>query len=187
VSQIILVRHAEVKIDNPRIYSNQIKTWIEEYNSAPIELSKVSQELKELVENADILLASKLIRTSETLKIFNKEPDYTFEIFNEAELPYNDLTTFKMPAKIWALLFRIAWLFGYSRNSESYKDTKKRAELAAKKLIDFAKEHENILLVGHGVMNRLIVKALQKRGLELKEKSGSGNLGYTILIETSSY
>ena len=181
MSQIILVRHAEAKIDNPRIYSNQIKTFIDKYNSSPIVATDLSNNLKELVENADILLASKLIRTRETLKIFNKEPDYTFEIFNEAELPYSDLTTFKMPAKIWTIFFRIVWLFGYSNHSKSYKEAKIRAEISAEKLIDFTNQHKNILLVGHGVMNRLIVKALQKRGLEVKEKTGSGNLGYTIL------
>ncbi|SFZ98189.1 hypothetical protein MNB_SV-5-1495 [hydrothermal vent metagenome] len=181
MSQIILVRHAEVKIDNPLIYSSQMKTWIEKYNTTAIDVTEISDELKTLVENADILLTSGLSRTKETLKIFNKEPDYSHIVFNEAELPYSDLTLFKIPANIWTIFFRIAWLLGYSNHSESYKEAKIRAEIAADKLIDFTNQYKNILFVGHGVMNRLIIKALRKRGLVLKEKIGSGNLGYTIM------
>jgi len=181
VSQIVLVRHAKVKIENSLIFSKQLKKWIEKYNNAPIKATEITTRLKILVENAEILLASELLRTSDTLKIFNKKPDYTNKIFNEAELPYSNLAIFKMPAMFWVTLFRIAWLFGYSNNSKSYKEEKKRAEICADKLINFTKQHKNILLVGHGVMNRLIIKALQKRGFIIKEKTGDGNLGYTVM------
>jgi len=186
MSQIILARHAKVKIDNPLIYSSQMQKWIETYNYAPIDETEISHELQVLVENADILLTSKLSRTNETLKVFGKEPNYSHVIFNEAELPYSDLTLFRMPAKFWTVFFRAAWLLGYRSNSESYTEAKIRAGVAVDKLIEFSKQHKTVLLVGHGVMNRLIIKALQKRGVVLKEKTGDGNLSYSVLEATKN-
>lgn len=46
--QIILLRHAMVVIGNPKIYSNQMGEFINEYNGAPIENVEPSSQVKEL-------------------------------------------------------------------------------------------------------------------------------------------
>ena len=83
--------------------------------------------------------------------------------------------------KVWAPILRVAWLFGYKNNSESFAEAKQRAELGADMLIEFAKENKTVLLIGHGIMNRLIAKAFIKRGAVQKEQTGDGNLAYRIL------
>jgi len=180
MSQIILLRHAKVKIDIPFIYSNQMKEFIDAYNQAPIEISTVRDELKSLMDSADIVLSSELSRTKETLKYLGKEAEQSDSTFNEAELPYANGTIVKLPATVWAVLFRIMWVFGYSKHSESYKEAKVCAKLSADKLIAYAKADKNVLLVGHGVMNKLISKELIHSGVTLVKKTGNGNLGYTV-------
>ena len=181
MNQVILLRHAKVIIDNPKIYSKQMGEFIKEYNSVSIENVEPSSRVKELVESADMVVTSKLLRTILTLKLFNKKPDLSSEIFNEAQLPYSNRRFFKLPAKVWVAIFRVVWFFGYRSNSESYRQAKQRAEHGADILIELANNKRTILFVGHGIMNRLIVKALIKRGALLKERTDNNNLGYTIL------
>lgn len=181
MSQIILLRHAKVIIDNPKIYSNQMQEFIDRYNSAPIEDMEVPSQVKKIVDSADIVLTSELLRTRKTAKLFNKEPSLSRKIFNEAQLPYSNRRFFKLPAKVWAPIFRVSWLLGCKSNSESFVDAKQRAELGADMLIELAKENKTVLLIGHGIMNRLIAKALIKRGAVLKGKTGDGNLAYRVL------
>jgi len=180
MSQIILLRHAKVKIDISSIYSNQMKEFIEAYNQAPVEFDDVSDALKSIINSVDIILSSELSRTKETLKYLGKEAQHSDTIFNEAELPYANGKVVKLPATAWAVLFRVMWIFGYSKQSESYKEAKVRAKLSADKLIAYAKADKSVLLVGHGVMNKLISKELMHSGVTLLEKTGNGNLGYIV-------
>ena len=180
MSQITLLRHAKVKVAIPAIYSSQMKEFIEAYNQAPIEFDGVSDELKSIIDSADIILSSELSRTKETLKYLGKEAQHSDTIFNEAELPYANGKVVKLPATAWAVLFRVMWIFGYSKQSESYKEAKVRAKLSADKLIAYAKADKSVLLVGHGVMNKLISKELMHSGVTLLEKTGNSNLGYTV-------
>ncbi len=78
-------------------------------------------------------------------------------------------------------LKNMAWLFGYRSNSESFVEAKQRAELGADMLIELAHDNKDVLLVGHGIMNRLITKALVKRGAVIKEQTGDSNLAYRVL------
>ena len=180
MSQIVLLRHARVKIGIPTIYSSQMKEFIEVYNQAPVEFDDVNDALKSIINSADIVLSSELSRTKETLKYLGKEAQHSDTIFNEAELPYANGKIVKLPATVWAVLFRIMWIFGYSKQSESYKEAKARAKLSADKLIVYAKADKSVLLVGHGVTNKLISKELMYGGVTLVKKTGNGNLGYTV-------
>jgi len=180
MGRIILVRHAKVNIDNPWIHAGEMKTFIERYDHATIEPPQITEEIHALTESADIELSSKLSRSRETLELFGNRVRDCHAVFNEAGLPYADGKSFKLPAKVWTLIFRLAWLLGYSNHSESYKEAKMRAEVAADLLVSLAADHQTVLLVGHGVMNCLIAKSLKKRGFVLREKTGNKNLAYRI-------
>jgi len=112
------------------------------------------------------------------------KPNKIDKVFNEAQLPYANMKNFKLFAKIWAVLFRIAWLFGYSNNSKSYSDTKNSAISASKILIQYENKNKNkkVMLIGHGVMNRLILKVLKRRGYIISKRARSNkNFGYIVL------
>lgn len=80
----------------------------------------------------------------------------------------------------WAVMFRLLWLAGYSKNSESLDEAKKRALIAASRLDEISRKHGAVLLMGHGVMNRLIAKALGKQGWVNTKKIQSTHWGYGI-------
>lgn len=65
---------------------------------------------------------------------------------------------------VWIVLVRVLWVLGFSRNGESLRNAKKRANHAAARLVELAEEHQQILLVGHGFINYFIAKELRKRG-----------------------
>jgi hypothetical protein len=177
MSQIILIRHAKVDIPNLWIYSYEIKEYLELYNNSPISKEPIPKELRKLVESADTLATSELLRAKETLKLFNKAPDFTSSLFNESPLPYANFRLFKLPAKVWIIIYRIAWLFGFSKNTLSIKQERNIAKMAVKELL---LKEKNILLIGHGVKNFLIAKELKKMGYSVIKKSDSKNLGYYI-------
>lgn len=113
--------------------------------------------------------------------MFNKEPNLSSQIFNEAQLPYSDRRFFKLPAEVWAAIFRVVWLVGLRGNSKSLAETKHSTDLGANILIEFATENKTVLLVEHGIINHLIAKALFKKRSSNKRKRGYGNLAYNIL------
>ena len=176
MSKIILLRHAKVLMENETIYASDMKYFIEAYNSAEIRNSKPDR-----LPKADIYLCSGLKRSQDSLALLEYKPELIDNSFNEAELPYADWRGLKIPAKIWAIIFRIAWIFGYSKHSESYKEAKERAKVATDKLLYFANSKKDVMLLGHVVMNRIITKELIHRGYRVVEKTGRGNWGYSVM------
>jgi broad specificity phosphatase PhoE len=173
--KIILLRHAKVEYKNSPIYANQTGEWIEQYNRASIDTTTPQN-----LPNADIYITSEMKRSIDSLALLGKNPRLKNALFNEAMLPYLDKKLFKLPPTIWAVVFRIAWLFVYSKNAISFKDSKLEAKEGAKILADLAKDAD-VMLVGHGVKNRLIAKELQKIGFKETENRGSKNWGFIIL------
>ena len=173
--KIILLRHAKVEYRNSPIYANQMGKWIEQYNSASI-----NTQAPESLPSADIYITSQMKRSIDSLALLGRKVKLKNALFNEAMLPYPNRKLFKLSTTIWALVFRIAWLFGYSKNAVSFKDSKLEAKAGAKILADLAKDAD-VMLVGHGVKNRLIAKELQKLGFKELKNSGSKNWGFIIL------
>jgi len=184
MSQILIMRHAKVRLDNPWITAKQMGEFIEQYNNAPVEVPYVTENLIQLVDNADIFLVSKLARSQETLYYLKKNPTMRSSLFNEAELPFGNGKIVKLPAMLWTIVFRVMWLFGYSKDCESYKEAKLRAKKATDKLLKYAKNNEKVILIGHGIINKLIAKVLISRGVTLVEQTGHTNLGYSIFEVT---
>ena len=79
------------------------------------------------------------------------------------------------------MILRLLLLLGLGKKDTSLKASKVQASKAAQILEDYAKEHESVVLVGHGGMNWLIRKVLMKEGWELEGKGSHGNWGVTVL------
>ena len=69
-----------------------------------------------------------------------------------------------LPVRFWLVIFRIAWFCGYSRNTESSSEAAMRANVAADRLIDMARVHDSVFVVGHGIMTTLIARRLLRAG-----------------------
>ena len=80
---------------------------------------------------------------------------------------------FQLKAWHWVYLSRFLWILGYKGPFESFKEAKIRADIAAVKLIELAQNQDEIVLFGHGFMNRYIRKSLINKGWLLNEKSNA--------------
>ena len=182
MQKIILLRHGEVDIkDYQNISAHQFGKWINEYNYSDIKSDFSSKdEIKNLLNETDILICSNLKRSIQSIEIFDKIPFETNDVFNEAELPFSNWSLIKLNPKVWLIFFRILWLFGYSQNCESYKETKQRAKKATEELIELSKKNKTVILAGHGIMNKLIQKELILQKWNETKKAKSNNWDYGI-------
>jgi broad specificity phosphatase PhoE len=69
---------------------------------------------------------------------------------------------------------------GYSKNSESFNEAKERADDATNELESLANAQNEVLLIGHGIMNKLIAKVLRTRGWSKVRSSGQSYWNYEI-------
>ncbi len=183
MSTITLLRHAKVDMKKyGNISARGFGLWIHEYNTASIKKEVSNKDnIFKILDDADIILCSKLNRSIESVGLFNKSVTYINELFNEVELSFFSWDLIRLRPRVWLIFFRILWFLGYSKNVESYYMAKKRAKLAAKMLIDLSDNSKSIALMGHGVMNRLIIKELLSCNYIKVKNTGTKNWSYRIL------
>ena len=97
-------------------------------------------------------------------------------------MPHFDRSFLTLPAMGWFVLLRIMWLFGFRKNGESFTQAKFRAKQAANKLIALAEKNDKVILVGHGLMNRLIAKQLRLKGWQGPVSPGKKYWEYGVYI-----
>ncbi len=182
--KIILIRHAEVDINkNSFAYAFELKKWLDIYNNAEIKKDFISKhEISNIFDSSDRILCSGLKRSYDSLALYGKIPDEEDELFNEAGLPFANWRWVKLPLSLWAVIFRVMWLFGYKKNGESLQEAKIRAQKGASKLVASCEKGTTVTLLGHGLMNRLIAKELVKRGWSNQGKMGSANWDYGVFV-----
>lgn len=180
--QITLIRHAKVLIENKRkIPASQMKAWVEEYNHAPIDKMLPSKEIISLIKNADIVLASSLSRTNDSLDVIGINPQEKNSLFDELDLPTAEGTFLKLHTKTWLVILRLMMLLGFGKNSLVFKESKNRAKKASEYLVALANTHESVTLIGHGGMNWLMGRVLEKTGwICVEDVKSAKNWGYKI-------
>lgn len=175
--KIAILRHGKPEpIPKDRIPASKFIDWINSYNASSLSESSIPGDAALACANeCNAIVSSNLQRSIDSAKALDSEKHLISDgQFMEAGMPSASWKILKLPPNTWAVIFRLMWLFGYSKNSESYKEAKKRASDAATKLINLAQEHGQLLFVGHGMFNRLLVKELKGRGW-----SGPKSLGST--------
>ncbi len=104
-------------------------------------------------------------------------PQLIEELFCEAELPIIQILLIRLTPHVWSMVFRIFWFMGISHKIESLEDFKLRVSVATERLIQLAKNHNSVLLIGHGIMNRFLGKELISKGWS-GEEAPNGNKYY---------
>ncbi len=185
--QIILVRHG-----NPALikkgWVNRKKTqdFVRAYDSVgvyPLAFSPVAIGDTEI----DTVLMSSLYRAQHTAHlIFGETMTYQADtLFREFERKIMGFPNIKLPLKFWLVHSRILWLMGLNDGDiESFREAKKRAQRAAKRLENSAYRHGKVVLVAHGFLNRFLLKYLQKQGWTLVHNGGSDYLAASLLVKT---
>lgn len=133
------------------------------------------------VQSSQFVVCSHLPRSIESAKALGFSDIHLQDLlFSETSIPHFSRGLLSLPAGVWLVLLRVLWLFGFSKNGESFKQSKNRARLAADKLIELAETHHDVLLVGHGFINHFIAKELKQRGWQVSLKPGRNYWEYGV-------
>ena len=171
--RITLMRHGEPQLAKGRwIAPLQMGEWIDLYNQSVIKDNDIPAECPAAALAASTIVASTAPRACSTARALGDLPFTQEAIFTEAELPFALWKAPWLPPEAWAVIFRLLWLCGYARGSDSLTLTRQRAKAAAERLVALAAKGP-VLLVGHGIMNRLIGKELQTLGWLARNRQGS--------------
>ena len=165
--KIMLIRHG--KVNHPPfaiISAASFSNWVTAYDKNKLDkLSIPTEEVLDIVSKAKAIVCSKLIRSQDSAKVLGvKNITYSSSIFNEAGLPTTNWRFPLLSVRIWVILFRLFWLVGYSKNSESLSETRVRATKAIDELIDLAVIHDSVAFIGHGIFNRMLANRLLEAG-----------------------
>ncbi len=151
--------------------------WIDAYNAAGVKDS-VSPPVLEMIKNSShrFIVCSDLKRSIHSAKIIGyQSPHLVDAVFREAELPTIQIPFIRLTPHQWSMVFRGLWFIGVSTDIEPLAAFKQRVSSAAEQLIKSAEKYDSVLLIGHGVVNRFISKALISKGW-VGEKTPNGNL-----------
>lgn len=170
--EIILLRHGKPKIDlKGNLNAAEFRQLAVEYAQSGIQDTppeKLNKRFK-----SHYVVCSDLERSQQSAKSLGfKQVHLTDGLFTETNIPHFDKNFYKLPVTVWLILLRVMWLFGFEKNGESFAQAKKRSKQAAEKLIMLAQENEKVIVVGHGLINRLIANQLQKNGWQASGKTG---------------
>lgn len=176
--EISLIRHGKsTHIDNDKLDCHEFTHWVKKYDESGVfEEDFYPLETIEKIKNASIVITSDLNRSIESAELLKPNSKViSSHLFREAELPI--LTTklwgVKLKPRLWSVILRCLWFGGYANKCESLSNAKNRAKKAAGELISQAQEHQSVAFVGHGFINLLIAKELQRLGWRGKRKTDS--------------
>lgn len=163
--KIVIQRHGEPDIGKwGKILSSEMRKWISRYNESGVTVDNMPCSESLTHAKNSFVVCSTLERSRHSVKLLEVKEHMPDSSFCEAELPIVNVPLLKISPHTWSMIFRVFWFLGLSKNVESRKEITSRVKHACETLERLAEEHENIHLVGHGIMNRLIAKELLQRG-----------------------
>lgn len=164
--QITLARHGkpDLQLDS-WVVPMAMPEWLRHYDQAGIVADAVPAATRAQAATAHVLASSTLRRCVQSAQQLAQGREFLREeVFCEAELPYPHWLYPSLPPLAWAALFRVAWLHGLSAHAEPLPQTRQRAQQAAQRLIQLARENDSVFLVSHGLINLLIARELLALG-----------------------
>ena len=181
--KITLLRHGKPNAPSlEKLSAADFRGWVREYNDSGLDLaSEPTHEALACAEDCNAIVCSNLPRSIDSGNALNPEKVILKDsIFNEAGLPTANWHKPNLSPKLWAVFFRVLWLFGYSRDSESFKEAKYRAVKAVEVLMGLADEHSKVVFVGHGVYDRILANELRRSGWVGPKNPGSKHWSYGV-------
>src|SRR5699024_10547692 len=163
--------------NNDKMTLKEFNQWVEKYDKAGVlEEDVYPLQTRKKIEQANQILTSDFKRSIQSAELLHPNAtSISDSLFRETELPRSlpIVKGIKLNPGMWAVLLRCLWLAGYSRDCESMKEAKTRAGKAAEVLVEQAKKHFSVVLIGHGFLNRFIGNELHQKGLKRNERTSS--------------
>lgn len=166
--EIILLRHGKPEMEmKGRFSPEEWREFLEKYDEAHVDPSSIpSKDALEVASSSDVVVCSKLLRSSESAKILRiKKVDHASALFNESPMPYGLFSRIRLTLLGWTVFYRTAQWFGYTKGAnETGRESDERALKCANWLVELAKPNNRVLLVGHYAINWYIAAHLLKMG-----------------------
>jgi hypothetical protein len=184
--EIAILRHGlpEATPTKP-ITASHFMHWVRQYNTAGLAATALPPQSALAYANiCGAIVSSSLQRSIDSANALNAEKLVLSDaLFVEAGMPAANWPFLKLTPNTWTVIFRMLWFLGYANHCESYKQAKQRAALVADNLITLAVEHEKVLFVGHGIFNRLLVKALKQHGWSGPKSAGTNHWDFAVYAQ----
>lgn len=162
--KIILMRHGlPILASDQRVSPFEMKQWIKQYDQSIVGLEGVPNSSLRLAKSAVSIVSSTAPRALSSLQAMGCSASVIDAVFCEAQMPTMCWRFPRLSPFFWTAIFRILWFCGYAPDAESVQAARVRARTAAERLVSLA-EGGIVLLMGHGIMNRLIANELLALG-----------------------
>ena len=185
ILQIILIRHGNPEIDKNGWFGYKAaRNYIIAYDTVAVRPFDNPPVILEVNEDVKIF-SSCLFRAYDTaMKIFGEEYDINVDsAFIEFQREITPLPLI-LPIKGWTGISRFFWMIGlHSSDIPGFKSEKSRARMDAGILEKAAKEYRKVVLVGHGFLNKYIVRDLKKKGWDHSFNGGNDYLAVQVLTK----
>lgn len=130
--------------------------WLDRYDRAGLAHDeRPPDSLKLLVQRADVVVASDLVRAEESAALLAIDRDVIpAPLLREAKLEIPECFGLRLPLVLWGPLIGLRWV-----RSNPKPDAKRGGE-AAMWLASLAREHGTVAAITHGAIRRVIADAL---------------------------
>lgn len=176
---IILMRHGKpAHQTSGRINAQALAAWCEAYDMAPVCDSPPPRSLA-IARQAKVIVSSPLPRARSSLARLGMQPSEIDALFSEVAVPLLPSERLYLSPALWLMLLYLLWLCGFAGRTESLRNARQRARQAADKLVALSRRG-TVLLVGHGIMNKMITHELRKRGWQAEKHASSRHWSTSI-------
>ncbi len=187
--EICLIRHGKPQFwdryePHTVISGDQVENAVLDYYNSGIQKSSFPPQYSiKAAQSAAVAFCSGLKRTVETAAALGLSCSLISNpLFRETEVPFGFWKRLKMPLIVWFVISRTGWLLGLPFKGETVELARLRAEQAASFLIKAAQVNGKVLLVGHGFMNSMIFRALQKKKWKSSRPFNGKFWGCNVLV-----
>ena len=183
--QIILIRHGNPEINKNGWFSYKAaRNYIIAYDTVGVKPFSDTPVILDTNEEVKIF-SSSLFRAYDTaVKIFGDDyPICVDSIFIEFRREITPLPL-ALPIRGWTGISRFFWMIGlHSNDIPGFRSEKSRAVMDAGLLEKAAMEKRKVVLVGHGLLNKYIVRELKNKGWDHSFQGGSDYLAVQVLTK----
>ena len=169
--QIILMRHGKPTVDldtikRKRVSPQAVGQIVTEYAATPLPQDETATEAAlKIATECNVAISSDLARATDSIERLGLSSKAIVDpMFTESAMPFCNWHGPRLKFLTWCVIFRILWLCGVSANGEHIRVAKQRTHRCCQTLQELAEKNETVLVVGHGIMNRLIARELKRRG-----------------------
>src|SRR3712207_4871359 len=161
VGAIVLARHGEpalcrqVKLD-----AAGYRRWWATYEEGGLLHGQTPPDgLIEVAKRAGVCFSSVRPRSMQTAAALREAGCFECDpLFVEAPLPPPPWPKWvRLSPRAWGVVARLAWwFFNHNEGQETRRDAERRANAAARRLIDAADRGQDVLVVAHGFFNAMV-------------------------------